>query len=137
MDERFIKLTLIPFLGEIKMDLKDRVTSYVGGQMEIQNPGEKYLYRGEVGQISVENNELRVNFNWLAKGEGFLPLPNRWVIEDGLDYSASLEIYSASDIGDGRLCLNSPIVGETVVLYPKNGSRLDPAKVEGLDAKLE
>ena len=26
---------------------------------------------------------------------------------------------------------------EIVVLYPKNGSRLEPSKVEGLDAKLE
>ena len=118
------------------MNLKDRVASYVGGQMEVQNPGEEYLYRGEVGQIAVKNNELRVKFNWLAKGEGFPPLPNRWVKDNRLNYSASLEIYSVSDIGDGRVCLNSPITGETVVLYPKNGSRLDPAKVKGLDVKL-
>ena len=116
------------------------VAQYVGGQMEIQNQGEGYLYRGEIKSIAVENNELKVKFAWLAKGEGFPPLPKKWVKDDRLDYAASLEIYSASDIGssghevggDSRFCLNSPIVGETCVLYPPNGSKLDPSKVEGL-----
>ena len=105
---------------------------FVGGQMEIQNQGEGYLYRGEVEAIAVEDNELQAKFTWLAKGEGFPPLPKKWVKDDQLDYAASLEIYTPSDIGDGRLCFNSSIVGETVVLYPLNGSRLNPAKVEGL-----
>ncbi len=116
------------------------VERFKGGQMEIQNQNEGYLYRGEVETIAVENNELRVKFAWLAKGEGFPSLPNRWVKDARLDYAASLEIYSASDIGssghdvggDSRISLNSFIVGETVVLYPPNGSKLDPAKIEGL-----
>lgn len=117
------------------MDLKTIVDSYVGGQMEIQNSVEEYLYRGEIERIEVKDNEFRVKFRWVAKGEGFPPLPKRWVKYDRLDYTASLEIYSVLDIGKGRICLNSSIVNETVVLYPKNGSRLDPSKVEGLDAK--
>lgn len=116
------------------------VQRFKGGQMEIQNQNERYLYRGEIETIAVENNALQVKFAWLAKGEGFPPLPKKWVRDDRLDYAASLEIYSASDIGssghetggDSRICLHSPIVGETVVLFPPNGSRLDPAKVEGL-----
>ncbi len=115
------------------------VERFKGGQMEIQNQDEGYIYRGEVEAIVVENNELRVKFAWLAKGEGFPPLPEKWVKDDRLDYAASLEIYSASDIGssghevggDSRICLNSSIVGETVVLYPSNGSKLDRSKVEG------
>ena len=118
------------------------VARFIGGQMEIQNQNEGYMFRGEVKTIAVENNELKVKFAWLAKGEGYPPFPKKWVNEDNLDYGASLEIYSASDIGpgstddgiggDSRLCLNSSIVGETVVLFPPNGSKLDPAKVEGL-----
>ena len=116
------------------------LAGYVGGQMEIQNQGEGYLYRGEVKAIGVENNEIQAKFTWLAKGEGFPPIPNKWIKDDRLDYAASLDIYSASNIGPGggevggddRLCLNSPIVGEMVILYPPNGSKLDPAKVEGL-----
>lgn len=116
------------------------VARFTGGQMEIQNQNEGYLYRGEVKTIAVENNELRVKFAWLAKGVGFPPFPRKWVKDDRFDYSASLEIYSVADVGssghdtcgDSRICLHSPIVGETVMLFPPNGSTLDPAKVEGL-----
>ena len=116
------------------------VERFKGGQMEIQNQGESYLYRGEVESIAVENNVLQVKFAWVAKGEGFPPLPNKWVKDDRLDYAASLEIYSTSNIGpsDGevggsdRLCLNSSIIGEIVILFPPDGSKLDPSKVEGL-----
>ena len=108
------------------------VAKFTGGQMEIQNQNEGYLFRGEIKAIAVKNNELKVKFAWLAKGEGFPPIPKRWVKDDNLDYGASLEIYQASEIGDGRLSLNSPIVGELAVLFPPNGSKLDPSKVEGL-----
>ncbi|MFA6536279.1 MAG: hypothetical protein WCT25_02475 [Candidatus Paceibacterota bacterium] len=118
------------------------VARFIGGQMEIQNPSEGYLYRGEIQTATVEEsaNELHVRFAWLAKGEGFPPLPKSWVnAPEDLDYSASLEIYTVSDIGpsghidgDHRLCLNSSITGETVILFPPNSSKLDPDKVKGL-----
>lgn len=121
------------------MQLKTQdVERFKGGQMEIQNPNEGYMYRGEVESIAVANDALQVKFAWVAKGEGYPPLPNKWVKGDNLDYAASLEIYGVSNIGPSaegggdRLCLNSFIVGETVVLFPPDGSKLDQAKVEGL-----
>lgn len=116
------------------------VAPYKGGQIEIQNAGEGYLYRGEVADIDIIDNELRVKLAWLAKGAGS-PLLSRWVKDDPRDYAASLEIYSASNIGPSgdetggsdRICLNSAIIGEVVVLFPPDGSKLDPAKVEGLE----
>lgn len=120
------------------MQLTEEIAArYVGGQIEVQNPGEGYLYRGEIGTIIVEGEgddaTLKVRLNWMAEGEGFPPLPSRWVPADHTTYDASLMIYSVSDIGDGRIALNSAIVGETVVLYPPDGSKLEEAKVEGLD----
>jgi len=120
------------------------VAPYKGGQIEIQNAGEGYLFRGEVADIVVEENELRVKLSWLAKGDG-LPFPSRWIKDDPRDYAASLEIYSASNIGPSgdetggsdRICLNSAIIGEIVVLFPPDGSKLDPAKVEGLQLAQE
>ncbi|MCX6781581.1 MAG: hypothetical protein NTW66_00435 [Candidatus Magasanikbacteria bacterium] len=101
--------------------------------MEIQNPGEDYLFRGLIEHVEVEGEDVKVRFKWLAKNDGG---PNRptstWTKDNRLDYAANVGIYSASDIGMGRLCLNSPIVGETVVLFPPDGSRLDPARVKGL-----
>lgn len=116
------------------------VVRYKGGQMEIQNQKERCLYRGEIEAITVENGTLRVKFTWLAKGEGYPPIPKKWVRDAKSDYTANLEIYSVSNIGpsndeiggDDRIFLISSIVGETVVLYPPNGSKLDPAKIEGL-----
>ncbi len=122
----------------MKLTTRD-VSRFVGGQMEIQNTNEGYLYRGEIATIVVENNEILVRFAWLAKGEGFPPIPRNWVRHNVLDFVANLEIYSASDIGPGseggnRLCLQSEIIGETIVLFPPDGSKLDRAKVKGLEA---
>ncbi|HJP80774.1 MAG TPA: hypothetical protein VJ841_00050 [Candidatus Saccharimonadales bacterium] len=106
---------------------------YAGGQLEVQNRGEDYLYRGEIAAATVEgageDATFKVTFKWVAKSEG----PGRWVNDTNLTYEASLLIYSVSDIGGGRTCLQSPIVGEIVVLFPPNGSKLDPSKVEGLN----
>jgi len=123
-----------------RQKLTDRLKDYVGGQIQVQNPTKKYLYRGEIETIKVESRarndeDLVVRLRWLAKGIGYPPLPHRWVKDEKLDYAASLSIYSISDIGNGRISLYSPIVNETVVLFPKDGNKLDPAKVEGLELK--
>ena len=113
--------------------------TFIGGQLEVQNQGEGYLYRGEIKTAEVKDDgTIEINLNWMAKAEGYPPLPKGWVADKRLRYEASLEIYSASDIGHGsegggrRLCLNSSITGETVVFFPRDGSKLDPSKVRGL-----
>lgn len=113
---------------------KEVADRYIGGQVEIQNSEERYIYRGEVTTITVEDDVLKITFNWMAQGVGFPPIPSRWVNSDQLTYDAALCVYTVSDIGDGRLCVQSHIIGETTILYPPGGSRLDPAKVEGLEA---
>lgn len=105
---------------------------YIGGQMEIQNVQEKYIFCGEIADIIVKKNELQVKFKWLAKGDGYPPLPEKWTKADNLNYAASLEIYSPVDIGEERLCLSCSITGEVVVFYRLGGSKLDVNKVEGL-----
>ncbi|MCL5094059.1 MAG: hypothetical protein M1355_02930 [Patescibacteria group bacterium] len=111
---------------------------YVGGQAEIQNPAIGYLYRGEIKNIAIEANTLVLKFNWMAKGDRYPPLPNRWVNDQKIAHTAALGFYSDDNIGpnqDGggdRLRLQSPIIGETIILFPPDGSKLDPTKVEGL-----
>ena len=116
------------------------VQSFIGGQVEIQNTEEEYLYRGEIESIDVAEDELRVKFVWLAKGEGFPPIPHKWVKDDNLEYSINLSICVVDDIGpsddvngSNRICVDCPVVGETIILYPPDGSKLDPAKVQGLE----
>ncbi|SRR6266702_5283488 len=114
----------------------EMAAGYVGGQIEVQNQGEGYYYRGEIATATVEgtgdNATFKATLNWMAKGVGS-PLPSRLVSDTRLTYKASLSIYHVSVIRDGRILLQSPIVGEIVVLFPPNGSKLDPSKVEGLN----
>jgi hypothetical protein len=114
---------------ELTQEILDR---FKGGQAEIQNEGEGYLYRGEIADIYVsDDNTLNIHFVWLGKMDP--PMSGRWVNDTTLGYAASLEIYSVSDIGNGRIALNGFINNELTVLYPPDGSKLDPAKVEGLE----
>lgn len=114
------------------------IARFVGGQLEVQNEQKNYIYRGQIKTATVnEKNDLAVEFEWNAKGDdGFPPLG--WTASDVLTYNVSLNKYSVSDIGpsrgvgDNRLCLMSSITGETVVLFPPNGSRLDLNRVKGL-----
>jgi hypothetical protein len=116
------------------------LAEYIGGQMEIQNLTDKYIHRGRIKTIVVDGNRLIVKFAWIANGEGFPSVLNKWVKIDKLDYVTNLENYSVRNIGssgvdvggDDRICFSSIIFGETIVLYPPNGSKLDPEKVEGL-----
>ena len=110
----------------------EALSRFVGGQLEIQNKNEGYLYRGEVESIEVDGDDIKVKFAWLAKREGDPPLPERWINDEKLDYAVSRMLSSASDIGDGRISINVSIVWELLVFFPPDDSKLDPAKVEGL-----
>lgn len=114
------------------MDLDtENLARFKGGQLEVMNPSEGYVYRGEIESVEVANENVRVKFAWVARGKGGYP-PNGWINHDDLLYAASTAIYVATDIGDGRVAMSSAIVGETAVFFPPDGSKLDPAKVEGL-----
>lgn len=114
----------------------EMIAGFVGGDMEIQNPEENYLYRGPIESVTVICKKLKVRFKWLAKNDGGprRPVPTWTSEEDRLNYEASLVIYTASDIGQGRICLNSPVTSERAVLFPPGGSKLDPSRVSGLEA---
>ena len=111
----------------------EKVAEFIGGDMEIQNPGEDYLYRGPIKAATVEGDDVKVEFKWLAKNNGGSNSPTpEWTKGERLYYAASLQIYAVSEIGMGRICLSSMIVGETVVLFPPSGEKLDPSRVAGL-----
>lgn len=119
------------------MELNEGVLrKFVGGQIEVQNRDEGYLFRGEIKATHVEDKDddtsLVVELEWMAQAEGYPPGPGRWVKSDAKPYKVSLMIYHVSDIGDNRICLQSSIVGEMTILYPKGGSVLDRSKVVGL-----
>lgn len=116
------------------------VERFKGGQMEVQNHSEGFIHRGEIATIIVDDNGcLEVTLAWCANGEGFPPGPKKWVKEERLLYKWNLKYGGVSDIGpsrpdqDSRLFLDFSVLDEVIVFYPPNGSKLDPARVEGLE----
>lgn len=114
------------------------LVAFIGGEVEIQNQIEGYLYRGEIAEVKVEGENLVIKFAWSAKNRGG---PNDlnpdWDNETNLDYSASLAIYVPSDIGEGRMAFTSFITNETAVLFPADGSKMNPERIQGLPEELK
>ena len=99
-------------------------------EIEVQNTNEGYIYRGRIKTIEIKDNTLTVHHEWLAKNNGTPSLPGiDWTLCTYKLYEASLEIYNVSDAGNNRIMLDSIIVGETVVLFPRGDGRLDLSKV--------
>lgn len=109
---------------------KEVVAPYKGGQLEIQNQNEGYVFRGEIKDVQIEDCTLKVEFVWL--GEASFP-PVSWKKSGRLDYSVPLELCTAGHIGNDRIAVSSFITGELAVFYPQGSSRLDPVRVEGLE----
>lgn len=107
----------------------DALARYVRGQLEIHNPSEHYLYRGEIERAWLdEKGDLRVLFKWCAKMEG-----DKWQADPVLDYHVSRELLSATINQDGRITYFVMLCGERGTFFLPDGSKLDPAKVEGLE----
>lgn len=117
--------------------------AYVGGEMEIQNQNEGYIFRGRVKSFVIDDGVLRIQFAWLAEGKGILPIG--WKIVDRKEYSLYLDLCAVSGIGpssehiggEERICFNCPAIGELCVLFPPDGSRLNKEKIEGLPEAFE
>lgn len=105
---------------------------FIGGQHEIFSHFENYRYRSQIKNIQVEDDPGQAGFTGQAAnlvveyeyccefvaGEGgsgneygFKPSENR-------TFTLALSIAGASEIGNGKLCVNAPVVGEMSVFYP-------------------
>lgn len=112
----------------------ERLQTFVGGQVEVQNQNEGYVYRGEIAQIAVSQDtsglssseDLVIDLKWMAK---LNPATGEWVTDPDLRYAVSLMIYAVRDIGEGRLFLSCWMNGEAATLFPKGGSRLEESRL--------
>ena len=106
---------------------------FIGGDLEVQNRGEDYLFRGRISEAVMDGEEIKVSFEWLAQNDGGPRSPtSTWTKSERTEYVANLTIYGVNTIGEGRIAMRSSITGELVVLFPKGGSALDEARVSGL-----
>lgn len=109
-----------------------RLAEFVGGDAEIQNPNEGYVFRGTIERAFVDAEEFHIVFSRIAE----MVRPGEWVERDTKPYATSLRIGSFSEIGEERLAFNSPIIGELTVLFPVGGSRLEWSKVAAKGSEL-
>lgn len=114
----------------------DILQQYVGGQLEVQNPEEGYLFRGKIRTVGIQDEDLVVEFVWLAEGEGYPPLPKKWVKVKPEPYQVNSALFTASDIGDDRICLTT-LLHETAVFFLAKNCRFDSSAVEGLEPEGE
>lgn len=112
--------------------LAEVIERFVGGQLEVQNRNEDYLYRGEISSIELDGEgdslKLVVGLAWFAKME----MDFQWHVVEPTPYEIGMLIYSVSVVSDGRLFLSSWITGENTTLFPPGDSRLKPEQVQGL-----
>lgn len=109
---------------------------YIGGEAEFWDELLDCVFRGPIDNIIIEGNNLKIIFSWMARGEGF-PLPYRWTKCDEYERSIIIDLYDIDNIGPGfrggnRILLSSRVLGKDVILFPYNGSKLDPTRVEDL-----
>jgi hypothetical protein len=120
-------------------ELATIIARYPGGQAEIKNQLEGYLYRGEIETINIADGQLQIKFKWLAQAQGFPPSPEQWINNDNLFFTWSPKPFNEiNDIGPDasggghKLYISSFISGIVVTIFPPDGSKLDPAEVKGL-----
>ncbi len=120
--------------GDINF-IMEKLTGLAGGIMKIHNQhGDKNCLRlGLIESAVIEDNELRVEFVWLTRGDGYLSLPLIWTREKNLSYAAEMERYVISGTDNSKLVLNFLITGDTVTLFSSDNDKSDHAKTENLE----
>lgn len=99
----------------------------VGGDIETQEDGD--VYRGPITNATVDGEYLKIEAGWLAK---MTPGKTDWeVFISPIGNVLPIRIKDLRDIGEGRLFWGVPMLGVGTI-FPKGGSKLDPAKVKGL-----
>lgn len=118
----------------------DVLRPFVGGEIEIQDQGNQWFYRGKISSIYVEGKELVAELVWMARRVYGWVLPADWKVYQNTPYRINLTPCFINNIGpdDGevgggnRIMLEALCFGVTIILYPADGSKLDLTKVEGL-----
>jgi len=97
----------------------ESLEKYIGGQAEIKNLGEGYLFRGRIERITIDNRELKIKFEWLAKKRDHYSSSQKWFITNLTEYVVGYEIYSqCKNVGKNRLSLGSAIASDKIILFP-------------------
>lgn len=117
---------------ELTREIAER---YVGGQLEVQDPSKRFLYRGEIATCTVTNDTLVITLKWAAKAESYPPISTEWANDPHhREFQADLMVWEVTDAaGWGRLYLNTRDASEVAVLFLPGDEVLAPSRVKGLN----
>lgn len=96
-----------------------------GGDLETQENGN--VYRGPISELSIKNGYVTIACEWIAKLDPDTGTWKNWPITS---CGTTVE-HIPQDISDNRIMFDLMGIGFGVI-FPCGGSKLDPAKVEGL-----
>ncbi len=117
--------------SELAWDEILKRTDLIGGDIESIEDG--IVFRGPISAIREEGGQIIFESEWCAFMD---PAGNaEWENWDTTSSSVNKKLVSPSDIGEGRVSFYVMMIGNTT-LFPAGGSKLDPAKVKGLDRKF-
>ncbi len=110
------------------MDLWDAVLArqdLVGGDLETNEDGA--YFRGPITRLTRTDDQLVIETEWVAR----LDQNAGWKVYENRPLTVALDMTKPQDIGNGRVFFVLPFLG-TCTIFPRGGSKLDPAKVDGL-----
>jgi len=99
----------------------------IGGDLESQEDG--MVYRGPLSEMKVVGDNIRFISSWMARMNPETCEWKKWHINT---LYVNKDMSKPQDLGDGRVFFQMPYLG-VCTIFPKGGSKLDPARVEGLD----
>lgn len=106
---------------------------WVGCDLEVQEGGMRY--RGQIKSVALTPDSLQVVMRWCAslRHDGWHFDPPSADLAHGY-FSFPTMLSGIGDIGQGRVMVSLPI--GLAVFFPREVSRLDPAKVKGLPSEF-
>lgn len=99
----------------------------VGGDIESQEDG--VVYRGPLAEIKDDGDSVSFKSPWCARMNPDTGEWEKWPITSSF---VGKDATKPQDIGNGRIFFQMPFLG-VCTIFPKGGSKLDPAKVKDLD----
>ena len=112
-------------MGQITWEDVIKREDIVGGDLETHEDGG--VYRGPIELIELKDGYVRFRSPWVAKFDEKTGTWKNWHITScGITAECK-----PNDIGNGRIQFTMIMLGFGII-FPKGGSKLDPARVEGL-----
>ncbi len=103
------------------------ILPYRGGQIEVHNAREDYLFRGQINKLILKDDVLIITLAWITNARGHAQ-SLRWVRAEVRAHQVKLEEYELIPTQDASLRFQSPSIGELIILSLPGVRVLNPQR---------